>query len=61
MHGGYSMNDLHWQENGLLGYYLGLSDIVSICKKQSTAIPWDYIERRLVELRTEHDKLHQAG
>jgi len=54
------MNDIQWQENGLLGYYLGLSDIVSICKKQSTAIPWDYIERRLVELRTEHDKLHQA-
>lgn len=54
------MSDIHWQENGLLGYYLGLSDIVSICKKNQTSVPWDYVEKRLVELRTEHDKLHQA-
>lgn len=54
------MNDIHWQENGLLGYYLGLSDIIKICDNQKVAVPWDYIKRRLIELRAEHDKLHQG-
>jgi hypothetical protein len=54
------MNDLHWQENALLGSYLGLSDIVKGCDKQRVAVPWDYIRKRLVELRIEHDKLHEG-
>jgi hypothetical protein len=53
-------NDLHWQENALLGSYLGLSDIVKGCDKQRVAVPWDYIRKRLVELRIEHDKLHEG-
>ena len=55
------MNDTRWRLNGILGCYLGLSDIVTNAKKENLPIYWELIEKRLMELRLEHDKINEES
>jgi hypothetical protein len=55
------MNDKRWRLNGVFGCYLGLSDIVLQSKRDNLPIYWEHIEKRLMELRLEHDKINQEG
>lgn len=55
------MNDTRWRLNGVFGCYLGLSDMVIDAKKENLPIYWEHIEKRLMELRQEHDKISQEA
>ncbi len=55
------MDDRRWRLNDVFGCYLGLSDIVTNAKKENLPIYWEYVEKRLVELRLEHDKINQES
>lgn len=55
------MDDKRWRLNNVFGCYLGLSDIVTNAKKENLPIYWEHIEKRLVELRLEHDRINQEA
>ena len=55
------MNDKRWRLNNVFGCYLGLSDLVTNAKKENLPVYWEYVEKRLVELRQEHDKINQEA
>lgn len=55
------MNDYRWRLNGVFGCYLGLSDIIIDAKNKNLPIYWEHIEKRLVELRLEHNTINQEA
>lgn len=55
------MDDKRWRLNNVFGCYLGLSDLVTNAKKENLPVYWEYVEKRLVELRLEHDKINQEA
>ena len=55
------MNDRQWRLNGVFGCYLGLSNLVTNAKNNDLPIYWGHIEKRLMELRQEHDKISQEA
>ena len=55
------MDDRRWRLNDVFGCYLGLSDIVTNAKKENLPVYWEYVEKRLVELRLEHDRINQEA
>jgi hypothetical protein len=46
--------------NKIFGSYLGVSDYVRICDAHDLNINLEYITRRLIELREEHDDVETA-
>ncbi len=56
-----SRDELRFRESGILGYYLGLSDYVRMSATHGLPIDWPHIAKRMMELRIEHDQLHEGG
>jgi hypothetical protein len=52
--------DRHDRLNSILGSYLGISDYIRICAANDLKINLDYITKRLIQLRTEHDHVETA-
>ena len=46
--------------NSILGSYLGVSDYIRICDANDLKINLDYITKRLIQLRLEHDNVETA-
>lgn len=46
--------------NKIFGSYLGVSDYVRICDAYGLYIDLDYITKRLIELREDHDDIETA-